>query len=46
MKKTSKQSRTMNQKKTYLDEKTYLKLQIKLLTLISLKNSKKLPLLI
>ena len=46
MKKTSKQSRTMNQKKTYLDEKTYLKLQIKFLTLISLKNSKKLPLLI
>ena len=46
MKKTSKQLRTMNQKKTYLDEKTYLKLQIKFLTLISLKNSKKLPLLI
>ena len=36
MKKTSKQSRTMNQKKTYLEEKAYLKLQIRFLTLISL----------
>ena len=36
MKKTSKQSRTMNQKKTYLEEKAYLKLQIRFLALISL----------
>ena len=38
MKKTSKQLRTMNQKKTYLEEKAYLKLQIRFLTLISLKK--------